>query len=569
MKKVKSKNKIYIKYTVLLIILGLLIPILSFYQYKWIGELNRYEKEHLKQSIELSAVQTSFEYTSELMNIYKHLAYEQHFDSEKEMHDFINRTVRENFSKLSTKVSKIWFKSAGDDFNRVDINGINSASASPDKVIAMTIDTLEKYSLQQFERRMPIKLKNNFMNLYIPFFVMDEYSAFLVLELNDNFSPKALLTELIDRKFPKYKNMQIFVSLKNENGELIYKYPNNVAFENLRTEVSFPFGMLPPPNGFMGHNQKDKMFGGKFMINPKILKNMVKKDKPGKIPNLGEISFKLKKGEFEHVINYLRTRNLSISFSILSILVLIVVYAMYLSFKTMHLAEQKLLFISGISHELRTPLTVIRSSGDNLSKGIVNSEERSKLYGNMIVSETDKLWEMLETILQYAGAGSFNKKQSYTNIDLEQIWHEITASYNDLLTEKSIQLKINIDKSIPNTKADLNSLRIVLKNIFDNAVKFNKIDGSITISAKYDQGKKHIVLKIEDTGMGILKKDLKMAFEPFYRSENALISNINGLGVGLALVDKVCKANNWKIEIDSVENKGTIVTLILLANNEA
>ncbi len=205
-------------------------------------------------------------------------------------------------------------------------------------------------------------------------------------------------------------------------------------------------------------------------------------------------------------------------------------------------------FIATVSHELSTPLTAVR--------GFLETMLMSKSYNRTMLEKalkrTKELENLIKSIRLLVLLESENRKLS-TEVNLQEIIEEITEDLRGELEEKKINLEIVLEPNIT-VKCDREKLYILLKNIIENAVRYNGENGSVIIRGrKIPEG---IEINIEDTGIGIPKEDIPFIFNPFFSGRNR-----KGMGLGLAISKKIADFCGADIEIESEEGKGTTVKI--------
>ncbi|HIP93257.1 MAG TPA: GHKL domain-containing protein, partial [Desulfurobacteriaceae bacterium] len=136
---------------------------------------------------------------------------------------------------------------------------------------------------------------------------------------------------------------------------------------------------------------------------------------------------------------------------------------------------------------------------------------------------------------------------------IESILNELEVE----ATSKNIKININIPDIIINTSDRL--IYYALKNLIENAIKYNKKNGLVEIS--FEDAKDYYLLKIKDTGIGIPKHALPFIFERFYRVEKSRSRELGGTGLGLSIVKLAIDKINGNIEVESEKNKGTTFSL--------
>ncbi len=221
-------------------------------------------------------------------------------------------------------------------------------------------------------------------------------------------------------------------------------------------------------------------------------------------------------------------------------------------------------FLADASHELRTPISVVLLSCDTLDEGGMIEDDFGKEVVTGIRSETNRMKDLVERLLNLARYDAGTAKFSKEALDLGQVLDANRDSYQHIGARKGIQieldredfLKVNGDKQL------LNSLISIL---VDNAIKYNHEGGKVMIGARKIKEKKkgYIEVTIEDTGKGIPKEDLKSIFTRFYRVDKSRGKEIEGHGLGLSIAKEVVNLHKGRIMVDSHEGSGTIFTVIL------
>ncbi len=224
-------------------------------------------------------------------------------------------------------------------------------------------------------------------------------------------------------------------------------------------------------------------------------------------------------------------------------------------------AQRQIDFVSSVSHEFRTPLAVIYSASENLADGVTKDVVQVSRYGNLIKGEGRKLSAMVEQILQFAGARSGKKKYSFSPVSVAAIVDAAIAECRPMLDEKGFEIKSSVDENLPLIKADADALSTALQNLISNSVKYSNGSRSLCITAS--NGNRRIKLTVEDKGLGIAPDDLKHIFEPFYRAKDVVDAQINGNGLGLALVKDIAEAHGGTVRAKSEVGKGSEFTIEL------
>lgn len=209
-------------------------------------------------------------------------------------------------------------------------------------------------------------------------------------------------------------------------------------------------------------------------------------------------------------------------------------------------------FLSHLSHEIRTPVTAVQLTLETLLE-----EEREDRKRELIVRALNRLKEVTN-ILEATYMLSLDKKlENTTEFSLSELTQEVLQDLKVKLEEKNLSIEMDFkeDKLV----GDRGKLKILLRNLIDNGIKYNRKGGRIFVRSY--KGKDGVILEIEDTGRGIDKGMLPLIFEPFVKFKSE-----EGMGLGLYLVKKVAELHGGSVSVESEKGKGTkfIVSLPLI-----
>ncbi|MGN1295562.1 MAG: ATP-binding protein [Bacilli bacterium] len=211
-------------------------------------------------------------------------------------------------------------------------------------------------------------------------------------------------------------------------------------------------------------------------------------------------------------------------------------------------------FFANASHELKSPLTSIIGYQQMIAQKIIVDPDEIQDATEKTVKEAQRMSSIINEMLQLYRLET-KKNEDIDNCSIAKIVDEILSSNSLLIDQKNISvIKIYSDFETTISNSDLYH---IIRNLIDNAIKYNKENGSITIKIN----SKNKTFEIEDTGIGIAKENLDRIFERFFRVDKIKSQENGGTGLGLAIVKHICINNNLKIKVDSVLGKGSKFTI--------
>jgi signal transduction histidine kinase len=273
------------------------------------------------------------------------------------------------------------------------------------------------------------------------------------------------------------------------------------------------------------------------------------------------------RGSLEAAVADVRRRNLAISSGMFLLLSVSVALLAISSRRAQRLARQQMEFVAGVSHELRTPIAVIRSAAENLSQGVVANADRVKRYGQMIESESRRLGEMVERVLQYAGIEAGLGVGTRAPVAPEEIIDAAVESAIPLLGPGDLHVQREIASDLPPILGDAAALRSAVQNLIANAVKYGGTDRWVGVHATHvvEGRRREVRITVTDHGPGIPASELPHIFEPFYRGADAQARQVHGNGLGLSLVKRIVASHGGRVTVSSRPGAGTAFTIALPA----
>lgn len=219
-------------------------------------------------------------------------------------------------------------------------------------------------------------------------------------------------------------------------------------------------------------------------------------------------------------------------------------------------------FTANMTHELKTPLTSIRGFAELMMQGDLEPDT-VKDFSASIYDEADRLIVLVNDIIKLAEMDEKEGNLSFEKTDIMQMTCDIRKKLSMGASKKNIKITISGDAAL--VYAQKRILYEMIYNLLDNAIKYNKENGTIDILIL--QKGENIEFEIKDSGVGIPKEDQKHIFERFYRVDKSRSKEVNGTGLGLAIVQQGAFLHNAKIFMESSESVGTKITLRFLKDN--
>lgn len=213
-------------------------------------------------------------------------------------------------------------------------------------------------------------------------------------------------------------------------------------------------------------------------------------------------------------------------------------------------------FSANVSHELKTPLTSISGFAEIMQGGLVKNEDIPKFAGR-IYKESQRLLQLVEDVIQISKLDEEKTSYVWEPVDVYQVCKNAFES----LKEKAKRLNVHL--YICGERMKMEAVRTLLEeaiyNVCDNAIKYNRNDGSVSVFLT--QTAQEIQIVVKDTGVGIPKEDQNRVFERFYRVDKSHSKEIGGTGLGLSIVKHAVGALKGSVILRSEEGNGTEICM--------
>lgn len=222
-------------------------------------------------------------------------------------------------------------------------------------------------------------------------------------------------------------------------------------------------------------------------------------------------------------------------------------------------ARQRL-FLANLSHEFLTPITSIKGYAQTLAAGSAERPETRVKWTKVIERNADRLTRLIEDLLQLNSYGEDASRPPMEGVPLRELVSEQVRRMAPRAVERKVSIHLSVSERLT-VFANPSELGIVIRNLLENAVKFNRRNGSVRVHAR-TAGKRALV-SVSDTGIGIPKEHLPLIFDWFHREENAGLPSDRGNGLGLSIARAILLSRACPIWAESSAGAGTRIRFTL------
>ncbi len=213
-------------------------------------------------------------------------------------------------------------------------------------------------------------------------------------------------------------------------------------------------------------------------------------------------------------------------------------------------------FTANVSHELKTPLHTIAGSAELLANDMVKEEDRMGFYTG-ILGEAKRMTQLVEDIIRLSRLDEGADEMKREEVDLYAIAGETVKALSAEAENAGVAIALDGEPAAMEGIPQL--LQSIVYNLCDNAIKYNREHGSVTVTVK--KRNDSVLLSVADTGIGIPAEHRERIFERFYRVDKSRSKELGGTGLGLSIVKHAARLHNAQLRLQSAENKGTTITI--------
>lgn len=222
--------------------------------------------------------------------------------------------------------------------------------------------------------------------------------------------------------------------------------------------------------------------------------------------------------------------------------------------------EKQRAFVGDAAHELRSPLTSLRLRLEMIRS---HGEQDAALRNGYLAAmdrEMESLQRLVERLLALSALDQAHKATRQP-LDLAPLLYDAADEVSPLAHDAGVELSLDVPEHLGHVQANHDEMRIVVRNLLDNAIKYSPAGGRVSLAAETTEDCVRIVVR--DSGIGIAPEDLPRIFDRFYRIDKARTRRAGGTGLGLSLVQAIVQAHGGDVQAESAIGKGTSLTVQL------
>jgi signal transduction histidine kinase len=554
---------------VVVAILMVLLPLLAYLQYQWLGKVSEREREQMQSSLRRSLSQLRQDFNREIARIFLQFQLQVEPDN-RSGEEYLKLYTHWNSTAPYPKLIQDIFLHQPSLADGTELQRLNLSAG-----VWETADWTSEFGPRRFldpgapvDGSAPaivipiptlIKLSEE-----VPKFVSQADLGSVIVRLNLQYVREEFIPALIRSHFgDTASEYRIQVTDRNDNSRVIYSdeaatatADNGDAAEDLFALELHTYRNLMPAT--FHEEIVESQLPATTKMDVRVFHHFAAAARIGvDVQDYGQwkIAVRHRTGSLDAAVGQIRNRNLALSFSILTLLGISVAIILISTERARRLARQQMEFVSTVSHELRTPLAVICSAGDNLADGVVRDPDQLKTYGTLVRNEGRRLGEMVEQILSLAGMQSGLKKYRLVPTEAGSIMERALSALEVPIRDAGFTVERSISTAPLMVQADAASMDRAVQNLISNAIKYSGSSKWIGISMNQESG--WVRIAVHDKGIGISSSERSHIFEAFYRGRSAVDGQIQGSGLGLCLVKQIVDAHSGEIEVSSNPEGGS------------
>lgn len=216
-------------------------------------------------------------------------------------------------------------------------------------------------------------------------------------------------------------------------------------------------------------------------------------------------------------------------------------------------------FTANVSHELKTPLQSIAGSAELLETNLARAED-VPLFARRIVRETQTMSRLIEDIIFLSRLDEGVGRGERQSVNLREVTEEVFGMLERKALERHVTLNMDVDSAFTYSGFRTHFVELI-RNLAENAVKYNREGGFVTVSVTKKENT--LILRVQDSGIGISREDLPRVFERFWRADTSHSKTVKGTGLGLSIVKRIALFYRGSVAVESDVGVGSTFTVQL------
>ena len=213
-------------------------------------------------------------------------------------------------------------------------------------------------------------------------------------------------------------------------------------------------------------------------------------------------------------------------------------------------------FLGNVSHELRTPIFALQGLLETLLNGALDDPTVNRSFLEKAQSNATRLNTLLTDLIDISQIESGEMRMSFRYFHVNEFLDAVAKDFHHVALQRKVTLTLTMESDAKTqVYGDRDRLRQVMDNLLDNAIKYNRDGGSVTISSTENESR--VEIRVVDTGVGISEEHLPRIFERFYRVDKDRSREVGGTGLGLAIVKHILEAHRSTIAVESLQGNGS------------
>jgi signal transduction histidine kinase len=565
--------------TILLVAVAILLPSLALLQYRWLGQLSEGERERMQSLLRSAALQFTQAFDAEIARAYSTFQRQKIGELDKLSDEYAQRFEDWKSSATHPPLLRELLVVTADESGALRLWRLNAGANGLEPTewasnLSALREQITRPGLDVIREELPalvIPPEDSFKSRDDKPLVTQPRFVCAIAMLDLDYIRSVFLPALAERYFPSRNGLGYNLAVISRGDAPYVIFTSAPAAAAQPAAPGLTLGLFDLRlETLLGRNARARAAEHQE-DSPNAVVRIVKRqpisgDQEEAITGRWRLQVSYQAGSLEEAIASGRRRNLGISFGVLLLLAVSVGLIVVSTVRASRLAQDQMKFVAGVSHELRTPLAVICSAGENLADKVVGETPQAAEYGRVIRDEGRRLAQMVEQVLEYAGAQSGRPAYELREAQADKLLAEATADLRNEAAKAGFEIESEIEPGLPFVKVDAAALGRSLQNLVSNAIKYDRGQRWIGLTARRANGTANageIQITISDRGRGIFATDLPHIFEPFYRGREATAEQIKGSGLGLSLVQHMAAAHGGRVTVRSTPGEGSAFTIHL------